>query len=193
MKLFLTEGQIKALLDLAQNHPRDHALFHVALCTGFRVSDLSRIKRDQVIDSDGQISRSIRTKMKKTGVYIDRPLRLDCRESIARYIEIRKDNNPFLFRAESNNSAHNLGPLDRSSIHRIFQRYLRKMFPASTLRGNSCHVTRRSVAKLIAIRTGRVEPAASFLGHKSITSTMSYIDMDGWQQKAEETLEDLSW
>ena len=193
MKLFLTEEQIHILLSLAEENARDFALFHVALSTGLRVSDLGRIEINDVVDLDGAIVESLRLRMKKTKSYIERSLRPDCRIAVKRYLSGRSDRNPYLFRSQSRNSALSTGPMNRSSIHRIYKKYLGQMFTNGKLRGNACHVTRRSVAKLIVKKTSRIEPATSFLGHKSVTSTMAYIDMDSWGQKADETVEELIW
>jgi len=192
-KLFLQEEQIGKLLELSAVNPRDHALFHMALSTGFRVSDLLRIKRRDLQDSDGKISRLIRLKMKKTGKYIERPLRDDCREVIAAYLKSRKDDNPFVFRPEANNSLKRRLPMDRSSVHRVFKKYLRGMFPSSMLKGASCHTTRRSIAKIISRKSGRVEPAARFLGHKSIATTTAYLDMEEFGRQADDIVTSLSW
>ena len=192
MKLFLNERQISHLLVLASPIPRDHALFHVALSAGLRVSDLTRIMRQDVV-VDGDIAPSLRLRMQKTKKYVERPLRPDCRAALRRYLDGRRDGNPYLFAPESPNTLKSNGPMNRSSIHRIYKRYLGQLFTRAELRGNSCHVTRRSVAKLIALKTGRVEPATAFLGHKSVASTMAYIDLDSFGQKADETVGGLTW
>jgi len=47
------------------------------------------------------------------------------------------------------------------------------------------------MAKIISQKAGRIEPASEFLGHKSIMSTMSYIDADGHREKANEIVTSL--
>ena len=192
-KLFLKEDQIHQLLELSAVNQRDHALFHVALSTGFRVSDLLRIKLRDLQDSDHEVSRLMRMKMKKTKKYIERPLRDDCRAAISAYLKTREDSNPFLFRPEANNSKKSRLPMDRSSVHRVYKKYLAKMFPASLLKGASCHTTRRSVAKLISRDAGRCEPATKFLGHSSLAATMSYLDFDEFGSQADDIVSSLSW
>lgn len=192
-KLFLKEIQIRQLLTLSGENPRDFALFNLALSTGFRVSDLLRIKRADLLDSDGAICRAVRLKMKKTKKFIERPLRDDCRASIASYLKSRDDHNPYMFRPEANNSQKSRLPMDRSSVHRIYKKYLGQMFPASMLKGASCHTTRRSIAKLISRDAGRCEPAAKFLGHSSIAATMSYLDFEEFGVQADDIVSSLSW
>ena len=192
-KLFLTAEQINRLLRLAEPQARDHALFHVALSTGFRVSDMVRIRKNDLFDSDGGIVRSIRMKMQKTGVYVERPLRNDCRAAIAKYLLMRIDKNPYLFCAESNNQQRGVKPLDRSSVHRIYRKYLELMFLKSELRGNSCHITRRSMAKLISLKAGRIEPVTEWLGHSTVASTMHYIDRDSFSRQADDIVASITW
>lgn len=196
MKLFLNQEKISQLLELAREHPRDLALFQIALSTGLRISDVLSLKKRDLRDEDGSIVSLLRVKTKKTKRWIDRPLRQDCRDSIQRYLETRDDENPYLFPAASNNQYQmiSIGPMHRISAHRIYKRYLGKIFPAEMLRGASTHTMRRSVAKLISQHAGRVEPATAFLGHASIASTVTYIDMNGFEDTANDiVLTELSW
>lgn len=193
-KLFMSENKIALLLKASRNHTRDYAIFQVALATGFRVSDLVRIKRVDVAPDDRNVADSIRIKMKKTGRMIERPLPQACKQAIKDYLETRNDPNPFLFRSESNNSKDITGPMDRSSLRRLFKSYLRILYSnPSELRGNACHVTRRSMAKIISDKAGRIEPATKFLGHTSIANTISYLDMDGYGKQANEIIGELPW
>jgi integrase len=192
-KLFLSEARINELLSLAEPYARDNCLFRLALCTGLRVSDLIKLRICQVVDTDGLPIRSLRVKMKKTKKYIERPLREDCRQAIAKYVAERQDRNPYLFRPDSHNSKASLHPISRQAAHGIYRKYLEKMYPWSVLQGTGCHVTRRSVAKIISDKAGRIEPATQFLGHRSIQTTMHYIDMDQYGQKADGIVQSLSW
>jgi hypothetical protein len=78
-----------------------------------------------------------------------------------------------------------------STVHRIFKRYLGLQFSDESLRGNACHTTRRSVAKIISDRAGRIEPATRFLGHASVAATAAYLDMDGYGRQADEIVRHL--
>lgn len=191
MRIFLEVNQIKELLELSKEHERDHALFHLAFSTGLRISDLLRLQRKALFDSDGLIVRALRVRMKKTKRPITRPLRDDCRAAVARYLETRlEDDNPYLFAQESNSKGAKR-PMTRQSAHRIYKHYLGQMFPKSMLSGAACHTIRRSAAKLISLKTGRAECAMRFLGHTNLASTMSYVDVDDFEKKANATIEDL--
>ena len=191
-KLFMTEKKIEGLLHLSKPWSRDQALFHIALATGLRASDLLNLKRKDV-ELDHEVVRTIRIKIQKTGKLIERILPDPCRIAIAQYLRTRTDDNPYLFRSESNNSQKRAGPMNRSSLHRLYKEYLLALFPEEVLRGNACHTTRRSVAKIISDRAGRIEPATRFLGHSSLASTIAYLDMDSYGRQADEIVENLSW
>lgn len=193
-KIFMTEKKIESLLRLAAPYPRDFALFHVALATGLRAGDLIRLGTEDVLGPDGQVLPSIKIKMQKTGKAIERELPQAVRNAIGLYLDTRNDNNPYLFPALSNNTQGDMVPMNRSSIYRIFKRYLEAVYgKIPELRGNACHVTRRSVAKIISDRAGRVEPATKFLGHTSIANTVAYLDMDAYGKQADEIVQALPW
>lgn len=194
-KIFMNEKKIESLLKLARERARDYALFHVALATGFRAGDLLSLKRWDVAPNVGDdIQPVLKIKMQKTGKMVERALPLACREAIRSYLETRIDDNPYLFCSESNNLGERQGPMNRSSLHRIYKSYLGRLYTApAELRGNACHVTRRSVAKLISDKAGRIEPASKFLGHTSIANTVSYLDMDAYGRQADEIVQALPW
>ena len=193
MKKFLKINEIRNLLSMSRPIPRDHALFHIALCTGLRISDILNLKRDDMVDSDSQIVRQLRIKMQKTGAMVSRPLRDDCRIAIQDYLYSREDQNPFLFPAMKNQyEIRPFGAMCRLSAHRIYKQYLGGMYSSSELQGVSTHTLRRSMGKIISQAAGRIEPATKYLGHKSIASTQEYIDMDGYEEKANKIVGSLS-
>jgi len=183
--LFMSEDKIKTLMTLAQKVPRDHALFRLMASTGFRASDIVRLKRVQLLDSDGEIVRILRLKMEKTDRWIERTLRDDARDAVKAYLATRQDSCPWLFISQSRRTKfHTPGPLSRSAVHLIIKKYLRLIYPDSVLQRTSTHVLRRSIAKLINRKTGRIETAQEWLGHSSTTHTRAYIDAEDYREKA---------
>jgi len=188
----MSEQDIKTLMTLAKKEPRDYALLKLMASTGLRVSDTVRFRRDQMIDSDGQIVRTIRIKMAKTEQWIDRFLREDARNAIREYLELRKDSHPWLFISQSRRTKFHLpGPLTRSAAHQIIKKYLILIYPASLIQGTATHVLRRSVAKLINRKTGRIETAQEWLGHANTAHTRAYIDAEDYREKANAVVEAL--
>jgi integrase/recombinase XerD len=184
-KLFMTEEHIKTLMTPAKKEPRDYALLKLMASTGLRVSDIVRLLRDQMIDSDGQVVRTLRVKMAKTEKWIDRTLREDAREAVADYLKTRQDSYPWLFISQSRRTKFRVpGPLTRSAAHLIVKKYLTMIYPASLIQGTATHVLRRSIAKLINRKTGRIETAQEWLGHSSTAHTRAYIDAEDYREKA---------
>ena len=183
--LFMTEQEIKTLMTLAQKEPRDYALIRLMASTGFRVSDLVRLRREQLVDSDGEIVRVLRVKMDKTEKWVERTLRDDAREAVKAYLATRQDPYPWLFISQSRRTKfHTPGPLSRSAAHLVIKKYLAMIYPASLIQGTATHVLRRSIAKLINRKTGRIETAQEWLGHSSTTHTRRYIDAEDYREKA---------
>ena len=183
--LFMTEQEIKTLMTLAQKEPRDYALIRLMASTGFRVSDLVRLRREQLVDSDGEIVRVLRVKMEKTGKWVERTLRDDAREAVKAYLATRQDSYPWLFISQSRRTKfHTPGPLSRSAAHLVIKKYLAMIYPASLIQGTATHVLRRSIAKLINRKTGRIETAQEWLGHSSTVHTRAYIDAEDIREKA---------
>ena len=76
------------------------------------------------------------------------------------------------------------GPLSRSAAHLIVKKYLRMIYPESVIQGTATHVLRRSIAKLINRKTGRIETAQEWLGHSSTTHTRRCIDAEDYRERA---------
>jgi integrase len=191
-KLFMTEQDIKTLMTLAQKEPRDCALLRMMASTGLRVSDLVGLRRGQMIDSDGQMVRTIRVKMAKTEKWIDRALREDARKAVSEYLKTRRDSYAWLFISQSRRTKfHVPGPLTRSAAHLIVKKYLTMIYPASLVQGTATHVLRRSIAKLINRKTGRIETAQEWLGHTSTAHTRAYIDAEDYREKANDVVAGL--
>ncbi len=184
-KPFMTEQDIKTLMTLAKKEQRDNALLRLMASTGLRVSDLVRLRRDQLIDSDVHVVQVLRVKMKRTGKWIDRALRDDTREAVAQYLKTRQDSHPWLFISQSRRTKfHTPGPLTRSAARLIVKKYLTMIYPASLIQGTATHVLRRSIGKLINRKSGRIETAQEWLGHTSTAHTRAYIDAEDYGEKA---------
>ncbi len=70
------------------------SLLKLMASTGLRVSDIVRLQRAQILDSDGQVVRALRIKMAETERWIDRSLREDARETVRDYLATRNDSYP---------------------------------------------------------------------------------------------------
>jgi integrase len=193
-RIYLTEKEIHLVLGLAKDIKRDYALLHLMASTGLRSSDLLRLKIKDMIDQDGDIIRLLRLKMKKTGLYIEHPLRDDCREAIREWLGSREDSNPWLFCSLNPGWVNKNMPLSRVHHHKMMKKYLGAIRHGSELQGSSTHTLRRSVAKLIHNKTGKIAVAQKFLGHTSPANTSLYIDPDELKETANKiVLEECQW
>ena len=164
---------------------RNYALIRLMASTGFRVSDLVRLRRDQLLDSDGEIVRVLRVKMEKTEKWVEQALREDARGAVKAYLATRHDSYPWLFISQSRRTKfHMPGPLSRSAAHLIIKKYLGMIYPETVIQGTATHVLRRSIAKLINRKSGRIETAQDWLGHSSTAHTRAYIDAEDYREKA---------
>ena len=191
-KLFMSEKKIAVLLDKSRSHARNYAIFHVALATGLRAGDLLGLRCLDVAPR-GEVLHTIRIKMQKTGKIVERGLPDVCRIALEKHLASRADDNPYLFTSESTNAQNPAGHMNRSSLHRLYKAYLGAMFSPEELHGNACHTTRRSVAKLISDKAGRIEPATRFLGHTSVANTTAYLDMDSYGRQADDLVGLMAW
>ena len=83
-----------------------------------------RLRREDLIDSDGEIVRALRIKMEKTDKWIERALRDDTREAIKTYLGTRMDAYPWLFISRSRRTKfHTPGSLTRSAVHLVIKRW----------------------------------------------------------------------
>lgn len=71
-----------------------------------------------------------------------------------------------------------------TTAHLIVKKYLTMIYPASLIQGTATYVLRRSIAKLINRKTGRIETAQEWLGHSSTAHTRAYIDAEDYREKA---------
>jgi integrase len=123
--------------------------------------------------------------MAKTERWIDCFLREDAREAVRDYLAGRGDSQPWLFISQSRRTKYRVaGPLTRSAAHQIIKKYLVLIYPANLIQGVATHVLRRSIAKLINRKTGRIETAQEWLGHTSTAHTRAYIDAEYYREKA---------
>ena len=188
MKIFLKINQIKQLLSISRRVPRDCAMFHLAISTGFRISDILSLKRADMVGANGDIIKVLRLKTIKTKRWMDKPLRSDCRRAVEDYLNKRNDDNPYMFpptQVKSRFGINSCRPMCRMTAHRIFKSYLSRIIDPDMLVGAATHTIRRSMGKIISDESGRIEPASEYLGHTNIVSTRTYIDPDGHRERAE--------
>jgi len=138
-----------------------------------------------LIDSDGQVVRTLRVKMSKTERWIDRTLREDACEAVGEYLKTRRDSLPRLFISQSQRTKfHVTGPLTRSAAHLIVKKYLVSYSPRVWSRGPPHTFSAGRSQGLINCKTSRIETAQEWLGHSSTAHTRAYIEAEDYTEKA---------
>ena len=191
-KIFLSESDIERLIKAIEDDKRTSAIVHVFLSSGIRVSDLVRLKLADVCYSNGAIRENIRIRQKKTGNIVETPLSPRAQEALREYLRTR-NNQRSIYVFTSQRRRFDDIPLSRHQVHIIVKRALSKIMDLDRLKGNCCHVLRRSVAHILSERSGRIETASRWLGHSNIGTTIHYLDMDKYGREAEKIIRSLPW
>jgi len=175
-KLCMSEENIKRLIRLAEPDERDFCLLWLLASTGFKIGEVLNLRRSDVM-VDGEIVGALR--VRRGNKWLERPLRDEARRALGSYLKTRQDQNPWLFIGQSpRNKADAQRPLSRSAVHLIVKEYLREIYPYEIVTmGAATHVLRRSIARLIWNKTGRIEASRMWLGLSSDGQTKRYLEI----------------
>ncbi len=170
---FLEQDEIEQLLSLFQKPKtildlRDNAILQTLFSTGLRVSELTRLQKEDLSSTRQEIS--ITGKGGKTRVVF---LSESCFQFIKQYLDRRQDINPSLFVSHNhkNNQTTSLTP---RSIQRIIRKAAKK---AGIVKKVTPHTLRHSFATDLLINGADLRSVQSLLGHSSITTTQIYTHL----------------
>jgi site-specific recombinase XerD len=156
---------------------RDKAILELFFSTGMRVSELAKLKKDQINLSREEFT--VRGKGDKTRVVF---LSHQARHAVKQYLEMRDDEVPFLFvrhdRAKS--GAKDPGPITPRSIERLVHHY---SIAAGIPKKVTPHTLRHSFATDLLMNGADIRSVQSMLGHSSITTTQIYTHITNQQLK----------
>lgn len=148
---------------------RDHAILELLFSTGLRVSELARLKQDDINLKRDEFT--VRGKGRKPRLVF---LSQAARDALKTYIERRKDLSPSLFvrhdRAKPKSEAIP-PPLTPRSIERLVQHYAKQVGITKRV---TPHVLRHSFATDLLRNGADIKAVQSLLGHASITTTQVY-------------------
>jgi len=149
---------------------RDKAILEMLFSTGLRVSELANLKKDNVNLSREEFT--VVGKGRKSRVVF---LSEQAKYYLKKYLEVRKDLNPFLFishdlksKKEKNDK---IQPLTPRSIERLVQKYARA---AGITKPVTPHTLRHSYATDLLQNGADIRSVQTMLGHSSITTTQIY-------------------
>ena len=180
----LTQVEIRRVLDYiaTRKHSiRNRALLMTTYLSGMRVGELSSLRYKDVIDAEGNIRNEIRLTAEQTKgnearvVFVSEKLR----KELERYTQIYKPkdfNLKFFYSQKADSDGFTANTLTQ------FFHYLYKQ---SGIDGASSHSGRRTFITNLANKGISVRVLASLAGHKNISTTQCYIDVnDEMKRKA---------
>lgn len=157
---------------------RDRTLFLISHWSGMRVGEIASLKVGDILNADGTVKAEIRLSPDQTKgrhartVYL--PMKLQT--AIAEFIKCRCINSvdePVFF------TANGIG-FSANSLCQLFFWLYRN----AGVEGASSHSGRRSFITSLASKGISVRVLASMAGHRSISTTMSYIDASDDMKRA---------
>jgi len=149
---------------------RDKSILEMLFSTGLRVSELTKLKKDNVNLKKEEFS--VTGKGGKTRVVF---LSEQGKYWLKKYLDARQDMNPFLFishdkRSKSKKESKDT-PLTPRSVQRMVQKYARA---AGITKEVTPHTLRHSYATDLLQNGADIRSVQAMLGHSSITTTQIY-------------------
>ena len=180
----LTQVEIRRVLDYiaTRKHSiRNRAMLMTTYLSGMRVGEISSLRYSDVVDAEGNIRNEIRLRAEQTKgnearvVFVSEKLR----KELERYTQIYKPkdfNLKFFYSQKAVSDGFTANTLTQ------FFHYLYKQ---SGIDGASSHSGRRTFITNLANKGISVRVLASLAGHKNISTTQCYIDVnDEMKRKA---------
>lgn len=165
--------QCKAIISAAVSI-REKSLLTIGFCTGYRISELLSLRVGDV-STGGIVHSHVTVKASNTKTKTGRSVLLntDAKKVIAALLTvIGIDATTPLFISRQSTATGEVKAINRQRAHGI----LKALFAKIGEFGNvSSHALRKSFAARIYEQTGKLELVQIALGHKSISSTISYL------------------
>jgi len=147
---------------------RDIAILNMLYGTWLRVSELIYLKKDDIKIASNQFS-VIGKWSKQRAIFTTKK----ARETLTNYLNMRTDNNPYLFISTSVNG---LGEyLSRNAIETLVKTYAKH---AGIDKKVTPHTLRHSFATSLLRKGADIRGVQALLGHASITTTQMYTHVD---------------
>lgn len=170
----LTERDVKAVLAhiARSSYPkRNRCMFLLALYSGMRVGELAALNVADVVDAKGKVREQILLRSHQTKGHEARTVRLNvqAQAEIERYLRtINRSGNEPLFKSKA------CKRFSANSLVQVFGR----LFDACGMDMATSHSMRRSFITNLAHKGVNVRVLAALSGHRSISTTQRYIDLN---------------
>lgn len=181
----LTEKELRRVLDFVatRNHAaRNRAILMMGHLSGMRVGELSALRIHDVLDATGKVRSEIRLEAEQTKgtegrvVVISEKLQKEL-TAYVKTIDTSKADRAF-FRTQKRSSGFSANTLAQ---------HLMYIYRNAGIEGASSHSMRRTFITNLASKGVSVRVLMSLAGHKNISTTQAYIDInDEMKRKAVE-------
>ncbi len=165
MPKYLTEEEVKRLLDAAKDNPRDFAILSLLVYSGIRVSELCNLRLED-IDFTERIVYVRSGKGDKDRIVVISPAAVNALEE---YLSSRTDDMEYLFASRKSPQ------ITRVQVFRIVRKYARL---AGIRKNVTPHVLRHTLATTMLRRGVDIRYIQQFLGHSSVATTQIYTHVD---------------
>ena len=165
MPKYLSEEEVKRLLEASKENPRDYAIISLLAYSGMRVSELCNLKLEDV-DFDERIVYVRSGKGDKDRIVV---VSQEVINAIENYLYTREDDMEFLF------SSRKSERISRVQVFRIVRKYAQK---AGIKKDVTPHVLRHTLATTMLRRGVDIRFIQQFLGHSSVATTQIYTHVN---------------
>ena len=184
----LTQAEIRRVLDYTATRKhsiRNRALVITTYLSGMRVGEVASLRYCDVVDTEGNIRSEIRLSAEQTKgkearvVFVSEKLRKEL-EQYSKLYQPKNINCKFFYSQKACSDGYNANTLTQF-FHYLYKR--------SGIDGASSHSGRRTFITNLANKGIGVRILMSLAGHKNISTTQAYIDVnDDMKRKAVELL-----
>lgn len=173
----LNQTELRKALDYISTRKhaaRNRAMLMVTFLSGMRVGELSSLRFQDVVDSEGNVRNEIRLTPEMTKgqfarvVFVNEKLRKELQQYIRIYNPADKSMK-FFYSQKRDSDGFNANTLTQH-FHFLYKR--------AGLDGASSHSGRRSFITNLASKGVSVRVLMSLAGHRSISTTQAYIDIN---------------
>jgi integrase/recombinase XerD len=173
----LTQQELRRVLDYVatrKHSTRNRALVLMSFYSGCRVGELSSLTYADVVDSENKVRDEIRLKAENTKtneariVFVNGKLKKELQQYANAY-KPENTNLKFFYSQKRNSNGYNANTLTQ------FFHYLYKH---AGIFGASSHSGRRTFITNLASKGVGVRVLASLAGHRNISTTQAYIDVN---------------
>ncbi len=184
----LTATELGRVLDYTatrKHSRRNRALLMTTFLSGMRVGEVASLRYSDVLDANGTIRTEIRLRAEQTKgnearvVFVNEKLRKEL-EQYVKALQIKDTNRKFFYSQKTKSDGFTANTLTQF-FHYLYKR--------AGIDGASSHSGRRTFITNLASKGVSVRVLMSLSGHKNISTTQAYIDVnDDMKRKAVELI-----